>query len=120
MKQTMTGRYKRNDIFWFTFFHEAGHILLHGKKDVFLEQRDNTNLDSNNEREADEFAIKWTLSKEEEATIIEALPLDETTLTSFATKYNTHPAIIVGRLQHDKLIEQNRFNQFKEPVSFEQ
>ncbi|MBS1631968.1 MAG: HigA family addiction module antidote protein, partial [Bacteroidetes bacterium] len=34
----MTGRYKRNDIFWFTFFHEAGHILLHGKKDIFLEK----------------------------------------------------------------------------------
>lgn len=116
----LTGRYKRNDIFWFTFFHEAGHILLHGKKDVFLEQRDNTNLDINKEREADEFAIKWTLSKEEEATIIEALPLDEATLTSFASKYNTHPAIIIGRLQHEKNIEQNRFNQFKDPVSFEQ
>lgn len=30
----MTGRHKRNDIFWFTFFHELGHILLHGKKDI--------------------------------------------------------------------------------------
>ena len=33
----MTGRHKRNNIFWFTFFHELGHILLHGKKDIFLE-----------------------------------------------------------------------------------
>lgn len=31
----MTGRHKRNDIFWFTFFHELGHILLHGKKTYF-------------------------------------------------------------------------------------
>jgi len=31
----LTGRYNRNDSFWFTFFHEAGHILLHGKKDIF-------------------------------------------------------------------------------------
>lgn len=29
-------RYKSNDHLWFTFFHEAGHILKHGK-DVFLE-----------------------------------------------------------------------------------
>ncbi len=28
----LTGRYNRNDSFWFTFFHEAGHILLHGKR----------------------------------------------------------------------------------------
>ena len=27
----LTGRSKRNDKFWFSFFHEAGHILLHGK-----------------------------------------------------------------------------------------
>jgi len=28
----LSARYKSNDIFWFTFFHELGHILLHGKK----------------------------------------------------------------------------------------
>lgn len=116
----LTGRYKRNDIFWFTFFHEAGHILLHGKKDIFLEQLENTDVDMKKEAEADDFAIKWTLSKEEEATIIESLPLNEASLISFATKYNTHPAIIIGRLQHDNQIEQNRFNQFKVPVTFEQ
>src|SRR5699024_5635107 len=32
-------RYKSNDHLWFTFFHEAGHILLHGKKELFLENR---------------------------------------------------------------------------------
>ena len=30
-------RYKTNDHLWFTFFHEAGHILLHGKKELFIE-----------------------------------------------------------------------------------
>jgi len=30
-------RYKVEDIFWFSFFHEVGHVLLHGKRDVFLE-----------------------------------------------------------------------------------
>jgi hypothetical protein len=29
-------RYKRNDHFWFTFFHEAGHVLLHSKKGVII------------------------------------------------------------------------------------
>jgi hypothetical protein len=29
-------RYKTNDHLWFAFFHEAGHILLHGKRNVFL------------------------------------------------------------------------------------
>lgn len=31
---------KQNDRFWFTFFHEAAHILLHDKKNIFLDEWD--------------------------------------------------------------------------------
>ena len=30
-------KYKTDDQFWFTFFHEAAHILLHSKKQVFID-----------------------------------------------------------------------------------
>jgi HTH-type transcriptional regulator/antitoxin HigA len=30
-------RFLRDDHFWFSFFHEAGHLLLHGDKGFFLE-----------------------------------------------------------------------------------
>ena len=46
-------RHKNNDHLWFTFFHEAGHIVLHGRKDIFIET---TGLDDAKEKEADEFA----------------------------------------------------------------
>ncbi|HZV70657.1 MAG TPA: ImmA/IrrE family metallo-endopeptidase [Saprospiraceae bacterium] len=59
----LSGRYKRNDSFWFTFFHEAGHILLHGKKDIFLKDVEYSDKDLEKEKEADEFAIKWTLTE---------------------------------------------------------
>jgi addiction module HigA family antidote len=45
--------------FWFTFFHEAGHILLHGKKDVFLENIQYSELDKIKELEADDFAVRY-------------------------------------------------------------
>lgn len=45
--------------FWFIFFHEAGHILLHGKNDIFLEKTDYTENDSEKESQADNFAFKW-------------------------------------------------------------
>ena len=60
----LTGRYRRNDSFWFTFFHEIGHILLHGKKDIFLENIEYTDKEIKKEKEADDFAIKWTFSIE--------------------------------------------------------
>jgi addiction module HigA family antidote len=56
--------YHHNDSFWFTCFHQAGHILLHGKKDIFLENVDYSDKDMEKEREADEFASKWTLTNE--------------------------------------------------------
>lgn len=56
----LTGRNNINDSFWFTFFHEAGHILLHGKKDIFLENIEYPDRDNEKEQEADDFAINWT------------------------------------------------------------
>jgi len=97
----LTGRGKRNDMFWFSFFHEAGHILLHGKKEIFLEQIEYQDKDLKKENEADEFAVRWTFSKDEETELKKYLPLSEKALINYAKKINTHPAMILGRLQHN-------------------
>ena len=115
----LTGRYNRNDSFWFTFFHEAGHILLHGKKDIFLENLDYSDKDMQKEQEADEFAIKWTLTEDEEVEILAAAPLSEEDIREFARQFNTHPAIIIGRLQHKRLIPFTAGKQFMAPVEFD-
>lgn len=115
----LTGRYNRNDSFWFTFFHEAGHILLHGKKDIFLENLAYSDHNPEKEQEADAFAIKWTLTEREEAEIAASIPLTEKRIKDFAKQFTTHPAIIVGRLQHKKLIRYSFGSKFFEPVVFE-
>ena len=55
----LTDNANQIDHFGFTFFHEVGHILLHGKKDVFLENLEYSDKDNQKENEADEFARKW-------------------------------------------------------------
>jgi HTH-type transcriptional regulator/antitoxin HigA len=115
----LTGRFKRNDSFWFTFFHEAGHILLHGKKDIFLEKVEYSDKDKIKEKQADEFAIKWTLTEEEELAILKAIPLTDQKIKNFASQFNTHPAIIIGRLQHKELIPYSLGREYIEPVIFE-
>lgn len=112
----LSGRYKRNDSFWFTFFHEAGHILLHGKKDIFLESIDYSDKDLEKERQADEFAVKWTFSKEEQDEIMQYFTITEDDIITFAKKFNTHPAMIIGRLHHDKILHYSIGRQFIEPV----
>lgn len=100
----LTGRYKQNDRFWFTFFHEVGHILLHGKKDIFLEDLAYSDLDLKKEKEADAFAIKWTFSEEEEKELLRRKSITEQEVIDFAKKINTHPAMIIGRFQKKGLL----------------
>lgn len=100
----LTARYRQNDRFWFTFFHEAGHILLHGKKYISLENVNFSEADPVKEQEAHNFAEDWTFSKQEEEEVISAAPLSQEDIINFAKKFNTHPAMIIGRLQHMELI----------------
>lgn len=100
----MTGRHKRNDIFWFTFFHELGHILLHGKKDIFLEDIEYADKQKEKEEEADTFSSRILLSQAEENEIIKNGDFSADAIRSYAEKFNVHPGIIVGRLQHEKVI----------------
>ena len=58
------------DHFWFTFFHAAAHILLHGKKEVFLENLDYADKNIEKEQQADEFARKWMMLEDEESELI--------------------------------------------------
>ncbi len=94
----LTDRHKTNDHFWFTFYHEAGHALLHGKKDIFFEGFDGYELDDEKESEANIFASKHLLP----AKAIDELPIrfNENDIIFIANKYSTHPAIVVGRVQH--------------------
>lgn len=94
----LTDRHKTNDQFWFTFFHEAGHVLLHGKKEVFIEQFEGFTCDADREREANEFAANQLLP----VSFINDLPKGRITdedIKAVARKYGTHPGIIVGRLR---------------------
>lgn len=113
----LSARYKRNDIFWFTFFHEAGHILNHGKKYISLENVDYDEVEKAKEEEADQFAIKMTFSEEQELEVLSAAPLTEHDIINFAEKFGTHPAIIIGRFQHRKQIAYHVGRQFLMPVS---
>ncbi|HPY82256.1 MAG TPA: ImmA/IrrE family metallo-endopeptidase, partial [Bacteroidales bacterium] len=83
----LTGRYKVNDRFWFTFFHEAGHIILHGKKDIFLEEIEYSETDFQKEEEANNFAIEWTFSKEEEREVLSTNPLTIENIQKFAKTF---------------------------------
>lgn len=52
-------KFESGSDFWNTLFHEIGHILLHGKKDIFMENVNYGDKDPEKEKEAEEFAVLW-------------------------------------------------------------
>jgi HTH-type transcriptional regulator/antitoxin HigA len=113
----LTGRYKQNDIFWFTFFHEAGHILEHSKKYISLENISYKGEDEQFEKEADNIAIDYTFSTKKEAKFLALGSFEDNVIESFAQANKIHPAIIVGRLQHKKLIAFKEKRHFFVPIN---
>ena len=103
-------RYKSNDHFWFAFFHEAAHILLHGKKMLFLELVGG--LDGKNEEEADVFARDFLISPGDAASL-PFLAHRVAEVTAFSRKIDVAPGIVVGRMQHDGLLPRNYLNKLK-------
>ena len=61
----MTLRGSYSDIFWFSFFHEIGHILLHPKREVFLENECVDAKLEKQEDEANEFASETLINEKE-------------------------------------------------------
>ena len=112
----LTARYKKNDSFWFTFFHELGHIILHGKKYISLENVDFAAADPVKEEEAHQFAVSHTFTNEQEHEVLQHTNITEQDIIDYAKKFNTHPAMIIGRLQHDGYIHYSVGRQFMEPI----
>jgi HTH-type transcriptional regulator/antitoxin HigA len=92
-------RGKHNDKFWFTVFHEIAHILLHGKKEIFLEGIEEDVNEGQKEREADDFASEILIPKEDFQIFVKANDFDPNSIVRFARKIGIHSAIVVGQLQ---------------------
>jgi addiction module HigA family antidote len=118
----MSLRYKTNDHFWFTFFHEAAHILYHSKKEVFIEDSQSQSIQSNQEIEANKFAENILIPVSAYRNFLKTMvfrPYMENDIKRFAKELKIHPAIVVGRLQHDKKISfKSSLNTLKERVEF--
>jgi addiction module HigA family antidote len=94
--------YKRDDQFWFSFFHEAGHILLHGKKEIFVEQQNAGK--EREEEEANAFAANHLVPSTQYDEFVVASDFSGSAIKKFASAIGVSASIVVGRLQHDRHI----------------
>ena len=110
--------YKTDDQLWFTFFHEAGHILLHGKRDIFLEEANQIN---DKEEEADRFAADWLIPASAYKDFHpKGSYFSKSEIVQFARNLGIAPGIVVGRLQHDKRLDMSHFYRLKKRLIWAQ
>lgn len=107
-------RGKSDDKFWFNFYHEAGHILLHGRKDQFIDNEGAfSSTDDDNfvtpdrkliEAEADDFSSSMLISKKSFSEFIMRRDFKKTSIMAFSEQEDIAPGIIVGQLQNNEFI----------------
>jgi hypothetical protein len=107
-------RYKSNDQLWFTLFHEAGHLVLHARKMLFLEGVEA--IDDARETEADAFARDLLIPPSAASTLPYLRSGDD--VRRFASSLGIAPGIVVGRLQKEGLLPWNYLNALKVRYQF--
>ena len=103
-------RHLSDDHFWFTFFHEVGHLLLHGRDAAFV-VGENTSSDQR-EIEANRFSASTLVPPERQAEMM-ALRARTDSIVRFAVSIGVSPGIVVGQMQHSKVIGPDQLNFLK-------
>jgi len=103
-------RYKTNDQLWFSFFHECGHLLKHGKRMLFLEGTSGINPE--HEEAADRFAADLLIPPSD-ALRLRLIGFARAAVRRFADEVGVAPGIVVGRMQWEKILPHTHLNGLK-------
>lgn len=109
----LSGRYLSDDQFWFSYFHEIGHLILHADKPLHIDGDPAAiELDSS-EYEANTFSadVLWPL--EDRPTKLSEKKPSKRDVLRLASAAGTSPGIITGQLQSSGILEYADYNYFK-------
>jgi len=108
----LSARHQSDDHFWFTLFHELGHVLCHGATSGDFIDLDGAERGVDVlEDEADTFATRVILG---ETTTIESVPHgDYRDVIREAARLGVGPGLLAGQLQYHGLAAQDRLNGLK-------
>ena len=107
----LSARHKTDDHLWFSLFHEAAHILLHSKKDVFVDEANADGADL--ETEANEWASHFLVPRSDWRRFVDEGEFTSSEICRFADQQGIAPGIVVGRLQHEEYLPWSRLNKLK-------
>ncbi len=107
----LTVRHKTDDHLWFSFFHEAAHILLHSKKETYVDET--IGNEAALEAEANEWASNMLVPSRAWQQFVGTSPCSAHAVRVFADEQGIAPGIVVGMLQHKGYIPWTHLNTLK-------
>lgn len=111
-------RYKSQEQFWFSFFHEAGHLLSDSvRRREFVDVVDSDEDDAD-EVNANQFARNELIPSSEWEGFTAERDFSPSTVRAFAHRLGISPGIVVGRLQRDDFIGAAQLNGLKRPLKW--
>jgi Zn-dependent peptidase ImmA (M78 family) len=122
----LTLRYKTDDQLWFTLFHEIGHILLHRNRRSFVV--DNAAEDLSDpivdpemrqyEAEANQFSADSLIPPGILGEFVRKKTFTSDSIHDFAQSVGVGPGVVVGRLQHDGVLQRHQGNRLKQKLDW--
>lgn len=102
----MTNRRKFADIFWFTLFHEIGHIINGDIEDKLIDYEFTKNK---TEDRANEFSSNTLIDSSKYNEFIKKGDFSLPSIEEFSLEQNIPNFIIIGRLQKDKYLKYSQY-----------
>lgn len=109
-------RHLSDDHFWFTLFHEIGHLMLHDQEMLLLEAVDQ--LPDAQEEEANQFASDL-LVPENKRHLLHNVRKDPRAIIKLSIQLELTPGVLVGQMQHHGIIAHHQFNSLKRRFEWE-
>jgi HTH-type transcriptional regulator/antitoxin HigA len=106
-------RYLSDDQFWYSLYHEGGHLLTGGRRAEVVEDVEAADLNDDRERQADLFARDSLVPPDAIASFAANGDFTREAVRRMATNLDISPGIFVGRLQHERLIAPSELNDLK-------
>ena len=107
----VTLRNKYADIFWFTLFHEIGHLL--DTQNEFFVDFHSVDRGVGAEKIADDFATQQLIDKAAYIQFVRDGDFTRLSVQRFANDNGLLPGILVGRLQHDGYLNNSQLNNMR-------
>lgn len=110
-------RHKTDDQFWFAVFHELAHVLNGDRRQTYVDPLGAPETDEH-ESAANAFARATLVPGDRYREFVATKDFSSAAIRAFASQIGTMPGIVVGRLQHDRLLGYGPAEHLKQKIDW--